>query len=54
MMYKVMKCDITTEKWYDYGIYTEEEAKQIVRGYHYNGLFFEKKNSNTIYTVEKA
>lgn len=54
MNYKVMKCDTTTEKWSDYGTVTEEDMKLIVRGYHFNGLFYEKKNSNTIYTVEKA
>ncbi len=54
MKYRVMKCDIITEEWSDYGTYTEEDVKLIVRGYHFNGLFYEKKNSNTIYTVEEV
>lgn len=53
MVYKVMKCDTTTESWIDYGTVTEEDLKLIVRGYHFNGLFYEKKNSNTIYTAEE-
>lgn len=53
MKYRVMKCDTTTEKWSDYGTVTEEDMKLIVRGYHFNGLFYEKKNSHTIYTVEE-
>lgn len=54
MKYKVMKYDIKTETWTDYGTCSEEDVKLIVRGYHFNGMFYEKKNSNTIYTVEKV
>lgn len=53
-VYRIEKCDITTEEWSDLGKYTEEDMKLIVRGYHNNGLFYEKKNSNTIYTVEEV
>lgn len=52
-MYKIMKCDITTGEWFDYGAYDESDMKLIVRGYHNNGLFYEKSNSNTIYTVQE-
>ena len=54
MEYKVMKCDTKTETWTDCGTWGEEDMKLIVRGYHFNGLFYEKKNSNTIYTVEEV
>lgn len=51
--FKVMKCNITTGEWSNSGIYDMDDVKLIVRGYHNNGLFYEKKNSNTIYTVEE-
>lgn len=54
MMYKVEKCDTKSNTWFDYGIYSEFDMKLIVRGYHFNGLFYEKKNSNTIYTVTEV
>lgn len=54
MTYRVRKCNIKTEEWSDYGICSEEDFKLIVRGYKFNGLFYEKKNSNTIYTVEEV
>ena len=53
MKYHVMKCDTTTEEWSDYGTVSYEDLKLIVRGYHFKGLFYEKKNSNTIYAVEE-
>lgn len=54
MMYKVEKCDTKSDVWYNCGIWTESDIKLIVRGYHFNGLFYEKKNSNTIYTVTEV
>lgn len=53
-MYKVEKGDIKTGNWSDLGIYNESDMKSIIKGYHNNGLFYEKKNSNTIYTVTKV
>lgn len=53
-MYKVEKGNVITDEWTDYGLYNEEDMKAIVRGYHFNGLFYEKKNSNTIYIVEEV
>lgn len=28
--------------------------KSIIKGYHFNGMFYEKKNSDTIYVVTKV
>lgn len=53
-MYKVTKCNIKTDACADCGIWTLEDMKLIVRGYHNNGLFYEKKNSNTIYIVDEV
>lgn len=34
------------------GGYDENDIKQITRGYVFNGLFYERKNSNYIFIVE--
>lgn len=52
-VFSVKKCDIRTGVWIDCGTYNEADIKLIVRGYHFNGLFYEKSNSYTIYDVEK-
>lgn len=42
------------EKVYNLGKgYTEEDVKLITKGYKYNGFFYERKNSDTIYIVEE-
>lgn len=51
--YKVEKGDIKTDKVTNMGIYNESDMKSIIKGYHFNGMFYEKKNSNTIYIVTK-
>lgn len=51
--YKITKIDVRTEKEQTYNTMSEEEVKAILKGYKFNGLFYEKKNSNYIYTVEK-
>ncbi len=53
MMYSVKKCDIRKDVWEDCGVWEMDDVKLIVRGYHNNGLFYEKANSYTIYTVEE-
>ena len=52
--YKVEKGDIKTDKVANMGIYNESDMKSIIKGYHLNGMFYEKKNSNTIYMVTKV
>ena len=52
--YKVTKIDIMTGTESNYGTYFGTDVKLIIRGYHYNDLFFEKKNSNSIYIVEEV
>ena len=48
----VTKINIKTGEETNYGSgYTEADVKDIVRGYHFNGLFYEKANSNTMYIV---
>ena len=44
--YKVTKVDIMTGIESNYVTYFGADVKLIIRGYHYNNLLFEKKNSN--------
>ena len=50
--YKVEKC--TENETVDYGTWEEEDVKLIVRGYRFNGLFYERKNSKAIFIVMKV
>ena len=50
--YKVEK--LTENKTIDYGTMCEEDVKLVVRGYKFNGLFYERKNSTTIYIVTEV
>lgn len=50
--YKVEKVD--ENKTIDYGVYDEGDVKLITRGYKFNGLFYERKNSNSIYIVTEV
>lgn len=51
---KIIKVDIRTEKEINYGSgYTQEDVRAITKGYTYNGLFYERANSNYIYIVEE-
>lgn len=52
--YKVEKGDIKTDKVTNVGIYNESDMKSIIKGYHFNGMFYEKENSDTIYVVTKV
>lgn len=52
--YKVEKGDIKIDKVTNVGIYNESDMKSIIKGYHFNGMFYEKKNSDTIYVVTKV
>lgn len=52
---KIIKVNIKTEQEIDLGSgYTEEDIKDIVKGYTFNGMFYERKNSNWIYIVEQG
>lgn len=49
----IKKINTLTEVETNYGGgYDENDIKQITRGYTFNGLFYERKNSNYIYVVE--
>lgn len=49
--YEVIKINVKTEKEFNLGIYDKEDVKLIVRCYKFNGLFFERKNSDSIYVI---
>ena len=52
--YKVTKLDSRSGKETEYGGgYTEEDVKLITKGYKFNGLFYDRKGSSIIYTVEE-
>lgn len=52
MTYRIAKYNSKTEKWENYGGgYTEEDVKEITKGYKNNGLFYERKGCKTIYEV---
>lgn len=50
---KIIKVNIKTEQEIDLGSgYTQEDVKNITKGYTFNGMFYERANSNWIYIVE--
>jgi len=51
--YKITKIDTKTDKEANYGGgHTEQDVKEITRGYTFNGLFYERKGSRYIFIVE--
>jgi hypothetical protein len=54
MKYRITKINAKTEEERDYGVYSESEVKDIVKGYKFNGLFYEREGSNWFYMVEEA
>jgi len=54
MTYNITKIDSKTESEINMGSgYTEEDVKAITKGYTFNGLFYERKNSKWMYIVEE-
>ena len=54
MTYRVIKIDSNTEEETTYGGgYSAEDVKVIVRGYTWNGLFYDRKGSKYFYLVEE-
>ena len=50
--YKISKCNPKKDIWEDYGGgYSDEDVKVITKGFHNNGLFYERKNSKIIFVV---
>ena len=49
---KLSKVDAKTDKTSDYGKTTWEDIAQITKGYAWNGLFFNRKNSSIFYTID--
>lgn len=54
MKFEIVRIEIATGKEYNMGIYSEEDMKDIVRGFKFNGLFYERKNGKSIYVVTEA
>ena len=51
--YKITKINVETEEEIIYGCgYTEEDVKDIVKGYKFNGLFYERANGKYIFIVD--
>lgn len=50
--YEITKCDANSTK--EYGIWSEEDMKLIVRGYKWNGMFYERKGSKSIFIVNEV
>ena len=47
--YKIIKINVETEEEIIYGCgYTEEDVRDIVKSYKFNGLFYERANSKYI------
>lgn len=51
-MYKITKID-SKGKEYNYGWYCEEDKNLIIKGWKYNGLFYEKRNTKSIIIVDE-
>ena len=53
MTYRITKIDCMTEKEQNLGGgYTEQDVKQITKGYKFNGLFYTRENSKWMYIVD--
>lgn len=53
MTYRVIKIDSNTEQEFNLGGgYTEADVKAVVKGYTFNGLFWDRKGSKWMYIVE--
>ena len=49
----ITKINVKTEEEIRYGSgYTEEDVKALTKGYKFNGLFYERVNSDWIFIVE--
>ena len=54
MTYQIVKIDTKTQKEYDYGNgHSKQDIQEITKGYKFNGLFYERKNSKYIFTVKE-
>ncbi len=53
MLYTVTKINVKTEEETVYTHCSELDVKDIVKGYKFNGLFYERANSNYMYIVDK-
>ena len=54
MTYSIEKYNPKTDEWENMGGgYTENDVKQITKGFPFNGMFYTRKNSQIMYVVEK-
>lgn len=51
--YEVIKVDGNGNET-NYGTMVEEDVKLVTRGYKFNGLFYERGNSKSIYVVNEV
>ena len=51
-VYEIRKCWLDGTV-HEYGTWSEEEMKTITKGYKWNGMFYERKNSKAIIIVEE-
>ena len=55
MYYRIEKYNPKTEEWENMGGgFTENDVKAITKGFHFNGLFYTRKNSKIIYVVYRV
>ena len=52
MYYKITKCNAKNGESSDCGVYDEKDMKNIIKGYKFNGLFYERKNTYIFYIVD--
>ena len=50
--FNIRKINFVTEETINYGIHPEYDLPHILRGYKFNGLFYDRKNSNWFFVVD--
>ena len=50
-VYQVERCYLDGRKAADYGTMPKEDMQAIIRGWHFNGMFYERKGANSIIIV---
>lgn len=53
-LYNIWKYEPKSNKWIDLGKYPKNDIKVITKGYKFNGLFYERKNSMIMFDVKKC
>lgn len=53
IMYYITKINALTGEEKDYGLWGYEDMKTITKGYTFNGMFYDRKNSNWFFMVKE-